>query len=387
MSEAAPALSVLFVAHGAWDWTDRALAAVAEHTRVPHEVVLVDNASPDGTAERVRLGHPGVVLVENADNAGFGPGNNQAAALARAPVLVLLNTDAIVGPGWSEPLLAALARPGVGAAVAQLVHLDGRLQEAGALLGADGSVLAYGDGRDPEDLAYRFPRVVDFGAAACMAVRAELFAQLGGFDDRYAPAYYEDADLCLRLAEAGWATVYEPAARVTHVRYASSDGERAHELSARNRERFVARWRERLATLPPSLSPPHPATVLAARDAVTDGRVLVLADAADPATVERLLAALLELRPRARVTLLAAPDAEPWAQWAERGVEVATASDTTAWLDQRRFHADLVIGGSGFRGALHEFQPQALVLDEPPGLAELAGALTRAGLASAVGAG
>ena len=147
----------------------------------------------------------------------------------------------MVGPGWLEPLLGALARPGVGAVVPQLLNLDGTLQEAGVLLAADGTVASYGAGGDPHDPAFCFPRVVDFGAAACMAVRADLFAQLGGFDDLYAPAYYEDADLCLRLAQAGWATRYEPASQVVHARHGSSSSEHARELSERNRGRFVER--------------------------------------------------------------------------------------------------------------------------------------------------
>lgn len=385
MSTAAPQVSILLVAHGARDWTLRALAAVAEHTPRPHEVILVDNASPDGTAALVRAAHPEVVLVENDANVGFGPANNQAAALARAPVLVLLNTDALVGPGWLEPLLDALARADVGAAVPALVHLDGSLQEAGALLGADGTVVSHGDGGDPDDAAYAFPRLVDFGAAACMAVRAGLFSQLGGFDDDYAPAYYEDADLCLRLAQAGWATAYVPASRVVHARYGSSTGERARELSERNRARFAARWADPLAVHPPSLADPSPATLLAARDALADGRVLVLGADCDREAVAALLGALLDVRPRARVTLLVPGGLAAWGDWTARGVEVAEpgADGTAAWLDERRWHVDLVLvaGADAPATALADTQPQALVVRELPSAAALPGVLADAGLA------
>ncbi len=379
MSGRAPAASVLLVAHGAWDWTAQALAALAEHTPQPHEVILVDNGSADDTAASVRARHPDVVLLENPENTGFGPGNNQAAAVARAPVLVLLNTDAIVGPGWLAPLLAALQRPGVGAVVPQLLNLDGSLQEAGALLAADGTVASHGAGADADDPAFCFPRVVDYGAGACMAVRAELFAQVRGFDDRYAPAYYEDADLCLQLAAAGWATVYEPGSRVVHARHGSSSGERARELSDRNRARFVERWGATLATRPPTLADPRPPAVLAARDAVADGRVLVIEHGeAEPA---ELLDALLELRPGARVTLLTAGPAAARAAWTARGVEVAAPADAAAWLADRRWHADLVIGADGVAAdALEATQPQALIVGEQPAPGELRGVLARAGL-------
>lgn len=378
---APPVASVLLVAHGACDWTLRALSALAEHTPEPHEVILVDNASVDGTPERVRAAHPEVRVVENAANAGFGPANNQAAALASAPVLVLLNTDALVQPGWLPALLGALDAPGTGAVVPMLLHLDGTLQEAGALLAADGTVIAHGDGADADDPAYRFPRAVDFGAAACMAVRADLFAQLGGFDDRYAPAYYEDADLCLRLRAAGWATRYAPAARVVHARYGSSSSERASELSERNRARFVERWGGALTARPASLADPHPATLLAARDAPADGRVLVLAASASAA--DELLAALLAARPGARVTLLSADPAA--AAWLARGVEVADPGPAGArvWLAGRRWHADLVIAADPLdeadARALAATQPQAVVLDAPP--SDVPAALAAGGMA------
>jgi GT2 family glycosyltransferase len=383
VSVAPPDVSVLLVAHGAWEWTERALAALDEHTRQPHEVIVVDNASPDGTAASVRMSHPGVVLIENADNVGFGPANNQAASVARAPVLVLLNTDAIVGPGWLEPLLAAVERRGVGAAVPQLLHLDGTLQEAGALLGADGTVASHGDGGDPDDPAFRFPRAVDFGAAACMAVRSDLFAELGGFDDRYAPAYYEDADLCMKLGDAGWMTVYEPASRVVHARYASSSGEHARELSERNRDRFVKRWADRLVGRPRSLVPPHPARVLAARDAVADGRVLVLAAAGERTRTEGLLTEVLQQRRLGRVTLLVADDPAAWDAWTSQGVEVVPAATAAedGWLSARRGHADLVIAvGEDISPALADTQRQALILPVPPPPGALAGVLGRAGL-------
>ncbi|MEA2193838.1 MAG: hypothetical protein QOG42_272, partial [Solirubrobacteraceae bacterium] len=279
---AAPAVSVVMVSHGAWRWTRAALAALAAHTELPYEVILVDNASPDETPARLAE-LDGARVVFNATNRGFGPGCNQGAELARAPLLLFLNTDSMVHAGWLEPMIGALESAAwIGAVVPRYLHEDGRLQEAGALLAQDGTVLTYGDGDRPDRLRYRFRRVVDFGGAACMLVRGADFAALGGFDPVFAPAYYEDVDLCFRLAQTGRATLYEPRALVTHIRHASGGPARASELSQTNRATFVARWHAQLRGRPASLAGAAAGgrARIAARDALALERVLVV----DPGT-------------------------------------------------------------------------------------------------------
>jgi GT2 family glycosyltransferase len=319
-----PALSIVMVSHGALAWTERALAAVAEHTAAEHEVIVVDNASADGTPEWLR--EQPVRLIENATNRGFGPASNQGAEAASAPVLVFLNTDALVEPGWEGPLLAAVGMPGVAAAVPLVLELDGRIQCAGALLGRDGTVIEHGNGEDPRDPAYRFPRAVDFGPGACLAVRADAFWQAGGFDDAYAPAYYEDADLCLALDGR---TLYIPDATVRHAKKASGGNELAQQLSDRHRAFFAQRWRDRLAGRPSTLARPTPAILLAARDAPADGRILV--------HDERWLAPVLAARPFARISFVGDDES-----WLGRGVELIDPEAAHA----RRRHYDVELSGA-----------------------------------------
>jgi O-antigen biosynthesis protein len=339
-----PLVTVVIVTHGAWAWAERAIGAALANTEVPHEVIVVDNASPDGTAERVRESFPGVRLLANEDNAGFGAANNQAAAVARSEFLALVNSDAVVPPGWIGPTLATVRRPGVGAAVPALVNEDGTMQIAGALAAPDGSVLALGNGDDVDDPAWRFSRATDFGAAACMLLRRDDFLAAGGFLDAYSPAYFEDVDLCLTLLERGLRTVYVPDVRVLHGGFSSGGEEAAAKLFERNRPTFVARWGAKLApTHPPSLWPPDPITTLAARDALATGRALVICDALPAPGDEGLGAAvrgvLAEL-PWARITLAArAGDPEPW--W-EMGVEVLLREDPASVRAERPDHYDVV---------------------------------------------
>ncbi len=358
-----PDLSVVMVTFGAWKLAERALAALVAHTRVAFEVIIVDNASePQTRAWLSQLRNARVTF--NETNRGFGSATNQGAEQARGEYVLLLNTDAYVQAGWLEPMLGALATPDAGAVVPRYLHPDGSLQDAGGLLAQDGTVHAYGDGDQADRLCYRFRRVVDYGAAACMLIRRRTFEDIGGFDPRYALAYYEDLDLCLRLAQSGRAVVYEPQAIVTHVRYGSGGADTAAELSERNRGLFVERWSMNLAGRPGTFRGAGKQAVIAGRDALASPRLLVCAEPGEPGA-ERLAYMLLHDWPRGRVTWATGPvGAQKFdlRGCLQSGIEVVDDLDSN-WLQCRLFHYDLVVVGSalpaGLSAALDSTQPQA----------------------------
>lgn len=269
-----PRVSVLLVTYGKAELTLRCLRELRAHGGVPLEVVLVDNASPDATPRLLdRL--EGVRVLRNTTNEHFLAGTNRAARDARAPSLFLLNSDAFVTEGALPALVAALERePAAGAVGAKLVWPDGRLQEAGSLLFSDGSAHGYGRGEDPGRAEFGFRREVDGASAAALLVRRASWERLGGFDARFAPAYYEDADLCLALRESGEKVLYEPEAVVVHAESGSSSRAAAAELCRRNQAVFRAKWQAVLERRPP----PGPGSVLLARDRRPGERVLVIDD-------------------------------------------------------------------------------------------------------------
>jgi len=199
------------VTRDAWGWIERSLSALAGCTPPVFEVIVVDNMSSPATVARLEHDVAGIRLLRNAHNEGFGPASNQGAAEARGELLALLNSDLEVHEGWLEPLLEVLdADPACAAVAPQVVNLDGSLQEAGALVARDGSTAkcVFQPG---------FRRRIDYAGAECLLVRRAAFQAVGGFADVYAPAYYEDVELCFALAEAGLTVVYEPRS-VSHTR-------------------------------------------------------------------------------------------------------------------------------------------------------------------------
>jgi GT2 family glycosyltransferase/glycosyltransferase involved in cell wall biosynthesis len=235
----------------------RSLAEVEEPT--PFEVLVVDDCSSDETPERLAE-IEGITRIRNAQNLGFIGACNAGAEVARGEFLVFLNNDTVVTPGWLGALVRTFAqRSDCGLAGARLVYPDGRLQEAGGIVFADGSGWNFGRFQDPHHPRYGYLRESDYCSGAAIMVRADLFRELGGFDRRYAPAYYEDTDLAFKVRAAGLRVYYQPRATVVHFEGVSSgtdtgSGIKRHQVI--NQQTFVEVWREALATHPPAGSDP-----------------------------------------------------------------------------------------------------------------------------------
>ena len=213
-----PRVSVVIPVHNQYAVTRRCLAALAyAPTRVPFEVIVVDDGSSDGTHEALMQEAPGVRLVRHDFARGFNQACCSGAAEARAPFLVLLNNDTEPCACWLEELLFPFQKwPDTGIVGAQLILPDGRLQEAGCIVWGDGSPWNYGRTRSPFEPQYAYGREVDYVSAAALMIRSELWRQLGGFSPEFSPAYYEDTDLAFKAREAGFRVRYAPQARVIH---------------------------------------------------------------------------------------------------------------------------------------------------------------------------
>jgi GT2 family glycosyltransferase/SAM-dependent methyltransferase len=245
-----PLVSLVVTAYTGTDVTAACLRSIATRTDgVPFEVVVVDDAADEANALLWKRLHGARVIV-NEPGIGYLRSVNRGAAAARGRYLVLMNNDVEVEIGWLRALVQrAESAPDVGAVAPQLLHPDGRLQEAGSIVWRDGSGWNYGRDQDPEHYEFSYAREVDYASAACLLVRADAWKEVGGYDERFLPMYYEDADLCFALRAAGRRVVFEPAAHVVHHEGATAgtdldSGAKRHQ--ALNRPQFVEKWRELL---------------------------------------------------------------------------------------------------------------------------------------------
>ena len=255
-SSAAPVASIVIPVYNHLDATLiclRSLAQTKNHT--PHEIIIVDDFSSDESST-VLPNIQGLHYQRNRENIGFIGACNAGAANARGQFVVFLNNDTAVQDGWLDALLDTFEQHrDVGLVGAKLVYPDGRLQEAGGIVFSDGSGWNYGRFDDPADPRYNFVREVDYCSGAAIALRTDLFGQFGGFDSHYAPAYYEDTDLAMKVRQAGLRVLYQPASVVVHFEGISSgtdtsSGTKRYQVI--NQEKFLTRWKQALATHPPA---------------------------------------------------------------------------------------------------------------------------------------
>ena len=224
-------------------------------TGAPYEVLVVDNGSVPGDLRLAHRERQFFREVRIGVNRYFGEGNNIGAEEARGRWLIFLNNDAMPQPGWLEPLLSAMREPAVGAAGARLLFPDGRIQETGALIQADGTPIQLEKGM-PFEQGTREPlRQVDYCSAAAICLQREDFLGLGGFDLTWEPAYYEDVDLCLKLRQTGKRVVCATESHVVHLEHATtSSAGGGLDLRGQpefNRPKFVERWGPLLAGVDP----------------------------------------------------------------------------------------------------------------------------------------
>lgn len=231
-----PTVSILMVAYNSRAVLPACLNSLAAETRLPYEIILVDNASQDDTVSLVRTHYPPVRLIENKRNFGFAAAVNQASQVAGGRYLLLLNPDTVVHEAAVERLASHLdrARPTVGICAPRVVDVSGRIRHNCFAFETSWSFFWFGVGvgplrrvrdrllhRNRWDITVDAPQVVEAVTGAAMLVRRELFERLGGLDERFF-MYCEDGDFCLRAQRAGWKCMLVPSAGVTHLGGAST---------------------------------------------------------------------------------------------------------------------------------------------------------------------
>jgi len=249
---AAPLVTVIIPVYGKSSHTLHCLRAIqTSGTKTPFEILVLDDCSGDDTEQLLAL-VTGIRVIRNEHNLGFLVSCNKAASLALGNYLLFLNNDTQVVPGWLDALYSTFSDfPDAGLVGSKLLFADGRLQEAGGIIWEDAGGLNYGRDDDANRPEYNFLRDVDYCSGASIMVPRKLFQDLGGFDARYVPAYYEDTDLAFAVRQAGRRVLYQPLSVVLHFEGVTSgtditSGVKA--FQAVNQQKFLDKWRKVLAT-------------------------------------------------------------------------------------------------------------------------------------------
>jgi len=214
--------SVIILSWNGMKYLEDCLNAVLAQDYPDFEVIVVDNGSTDASPDFVSAHYPQVRLIRNKYNLGFAAGNNVGLKAAMGDVLILLNQDTIVRPGWMKALVGTLKKETVGIAGCKILYPDGRtIQHAGGWIEWPlGLTFHYGQGE--QDMGqWDTPRQVDYVTAAAMAFRRDVLERVGFLDEEFWPGYFEDTDFCLRARKMGYEVWYTPDAVLTHVESAS----------------------------------------------------------------------------------------------------------------------------------------------------------------------
>jgi GT2 family glycosyltransferase len=275
-----PMVSIIIPVHNQIEYTLNCLLALAaSQAQTDYEVIVIDDASDDRTT--TLLGDlAGIRYIRNTTNLGFLASCNAAAKSARGAYLVFLNNDTRVQAGWLDNLLESFSlHTNTGLVGSKLIFPDGKLQEAGGIIWADGSAMHYGRNDDPKNYLYNYVREVDYVSGASMMLPKTLWESLDGFHLQYQPAYYEDVDLAFRVRQAGYKVIYQPFSQLTHYEGLSNgtdlnEGVKRHQVI--NKEKFFEAWQQTISGHGlASQTPDH-----TERERIKKGQVLFIDDGA-----------------------------------------------------------------------------------------------------------
>ncbi len=243
-----PRVTIVVPVYNEYNFTIECLSSILRNSGdVSYEVIIADDCSTDNTKE-IKKNVKNITVIRNQMNLQFLKNCNNATKKARGDYILFLNNDTQVQKGWLQPLLDLMARDSrIGLVGSQLIYPDGSLQEAGGIYWRDGSAWNFGNGQNPKNADFNYAREVDYVSGASMMIRRSLWQEIGGFDERFAPAYCEDADLAFQVREKGFKVVYQPESVVVHFEGVShgtdlESGIKRHQVI--NQAKFRDKWND-----------------------------------------------------------------------------------------------------------------------------------------------
>lgn len=243
-----PAVSVVIPVYNQFEYTYNCVKSILKNSGdMSYEVIIANDCSTDITGEIEEIVE-NVRLVTTEKNVRFLLNCNNAAKHARGKYILFLNNDTQVQENWLQPLVSLIeSRKDIGMVGSKLIYPDGFLQEAGGIVWKDASAWNYGNRRSPEDPEFNYVKEADYISGAAIMIRKDLWEEIGGFDERFAPAYYEDTDLAFEVRKHGYKVMYQPLSRVVHFEGISNGTDVQSGLKHYqqvNFQKFYEKWRD-----------------------------------------------------------------------------------------------------------------------------------------------
>ena len=273
-----PEVSIIIPVYNQFEYTYACVESIIRNSReVSYEILIADDCSTDLT-EQIDDIIGGLHTIHNEKNLRFLLNCKHAAKQARGEYILFLNNDTQVQENWLEPLVSLMQKdPSIGMTGSKLVYPDGRLQEAGGILWSDGSAWNYGNRGNPNAPEHNYVKEVDYISGASICIRRELWEEIGGFDERFVPAYCEDSDLAFEVRRHGYKVVYQPLSVVVHFEGVSNgtdvaSGQKAYQVV--NQKKFFEKWQQILT----QDHYPNGEKVFLARERGRNAKVLLMVD-------------------------------------------------------------------------------------------------------------
>lgn len=246
-----PLVSIIIPVYNQYYYTNLCLQSILHNTRdISYEIIIADDNSTDET-RYIEKNVSNIIISRNKENIRFLRNCNNAAQKASGKYIVFLNNDTQVQKGWLSALVHAMEEDNnIGLVGSKLIYPDGTLQEAGGIVYADATACNYGRNNNPNELKYNYKKEVDYISGASIMLKRSLWNELGGFDETFAPAYYEDTDLAFKVRyKKSLKVVYIPESLVVHFEGKSngtdlSSGQKQYQIV--NREKFYQKWKQEL---------------------------------------------------------------------------------------------------------------------------------------------
>ncbi|MGG4049562.1 glycosyltransferase [Paenibacillus favisporus] len=247
-----PLVSIIIPVYNQWNYTYSCLASILENTKdTSYEVIIADDMSTDETIN-IQNYVDNVRVVRDGTNRGFLLNCNNAAKQARGKYIFFLNNDTNVQPEWLSSLVQLIESDSkIGMVGSKLIYPDGRQQEAGGIIWDDASGWNFGRLDDPEKPEYNYVKEVDYISGAAILIRHDLWKEIGGFDERFVPAYFEDSDLAFEVRRLGYKVLFQPRSVVVHfegISHGTDLGSGIKSYQVQNKEKFLNKWNSVLTT-------------------------------------------------------------------------------------------------------------------------------------------